>query len=267
MDSRTGRPPRAAAGASGQTVRVPRLTPGTFAHRMAGMNPNTDRLPGRREAVAALAYFCVYLVSLFLSLESELAHWLTLVAIPIVIALTFGGRRPAAELLATFGIRREGWSRGLGWALLLGGAITVLQVTLFGHRAEILALVKSGRALWLYPLTLLLMFAMAGFTEEFFFRGFLQTRVEVLSGSAAAAVAVVTVLFSLYHLPYAYLNPMWPSAGDWGLAWKAAFANGLPGGLVLGVLYQLGGRNLLPCIVLHSMINAAPAMTMLRFGG
>ena len=224
--------------------------------------------PSRREAWPALAYFVLYFVYLFATLESEFAHWLTLVAIPVLIALTFGGwiRSPAA-VLDTFGLRRDGWTSGLGWALLLGAAITVLQVTLFGHRREILALIESGRALWLYPLMLLLMFAMAGFTEEFFFRGFLQTRLEVLTRSPWAAVAIVAVLFSLYHLPYAYLNPMWPSAGDWGLAWRAAFSNGLPGGLVLGALCTRSGNNLVPCVVLHSMINAAPAMTMIKFGG
>ena len=230
------------------------------------MNP--DSFPSRRESWAALAYSCAYLAYLFATLESELAHWLTLVVLPVLIALTFGGwRRSPAEVLTTFGLRRENWRRGVGWALLLGALITVGQLTLFGHRREILALIESGQALWLYPLMLLLMFGMAGFTEEFFFRGFLQTRIEVLTRSPWAAVSIVAVLFSLYHLPYAYLNPMWPSAGDWGLAWQAAFANGLPGGLVLGILYMRSGHNLVPCIILHSMINAAPAMTLIRFGG
>jgi membrane protease YdiL (CAAX protease family) len=225
-------------------------------------------VPSRRESLAALAYFLIYFVYLFATLESEFAHWLTLVAIPVLIALAFGGwNRSPAAVLDTFGLRRQGWKRGLGWALLLGALITVAQVTLFGHRHEILAIIQSGRALWLYPLMLLLMFGMAGFTEEFFFRGFLQTRLEVLTRSPWAAVAIVAVLFSLYHLPYAYLNPMWPSAGDWGLAWRAAFSNGLPGGLVLGALYTRSGNNLVPCVVLHSMINAAPAMTMIKFGG
>jgi len=224
-------------------------------------------LPSRRESWATLAYFGAYLGYLFATLETEFAHWLTLVAIPILIALTFGGsRRSPSNVLATFGLRRENWRRGVGWALLLGILITVGQVTLFGQRREILALIESGQALWLYPLMLLLMFLMAGFTEEFFFRGFLQTRIEVLTGSPWTAVAIVAVLFSVYHLPYAYFNPMWPSAGDWGLAWRAAFSNGLPGGLVLGALYVRSGSNLVPCIVLHSMINAAPAMTMIKFG-
>jgi membrane protease YdiL (CAAX protease family) len=233
---------------------------------MAGMDPRIA--PSARESRVALAYAGFYLGYLFVALESELAHWLTLVIVPVVISVTFGDRpRKRSKLLATFGLRREDWKRGVVWALVFGALITVLQVLLFGQRHEILAIIQSGRALWLYPITLLLMFFMAGFTEEFFFRGFLQTRVEVLVGSPWAAIAIVTLLFAIYHLPYAYFNPMWPSAGDWGLAWRAAFANGLPGGLVLGSLYQLSGRNLVPCIVLHSMINAAPAMTLIRFGG
>jgi len=228
---------------------------------------NSYSLPSHRESQAAVIYFGVYLVSLFASMESEFAHWLTLVAIPILIALGFGGWHGSpAGVMSTFGLRREGWKRGLGWALVLGMIVTVGQVTLFGHRSEILAIIESGRALWLYPLMLVLMFALAGFTEEFFFRGFLQTRIEVLTRSPWAAVAIVAVLFSLYHLPYAYLNPRWPSAGDWGLAWQAAFGNGLPGGIVLGILYKQSGRKLIPCIVLHSMINAAPAMTLIKFG-
>lgn len=228
--------------------------------------PESMSMPDRRESWAAIAYFLVYLASLFVSLESETVHWVTLVALPLLIAFGFGQRgRSRKELLGTFGLRRAGWKKGLGWALGLGLLVTILQVALFQHRDEILALVRSGRALWLYPLTLVLMFATAGFTEEFFFRGFLQTRLETLTRSPWLAIAIASVLFSLYHVPYAFL--LWQSAGDWGLAFRAAFANGLMGGVVLGVLYTRSGRNLVPCIVLHSMINAAPAMTLIRFGG
>ncbi len=177
------------------------------------MQTSTTPLPTRRESWAAVAYFAVYVATLFVSLESEAVHWLTMVVLPLLIALGFERpRRSARAVLATFGLRREGWWKGVGWAVLLGLAISVLQVTLFGMRTEILAILASGRAAWLYPLTLLLMFLTAGFTEEFFFRGFLQTRIEVLTRSSWAAIAIVSVLFSLYHLPYAYFH--WSSAGD-----------------------------------------------------
>ena len=127
---------------------------------------DTFHAPSVRESRVATAYAALYLSYLFATLESELVHWLTLVILPFVIALVFGDRpRKTSEVFATFGLRREGWMRGMGWALLLGTIITVLQVMLFGHRAEILAVIESGRALWLYPLTPLLMFLMAGFTE------------------------------------------------------------------------------------------------------
>jgi membrane protease YdiL (CAAX protease family) len=44
-------------------------------------------------------------------------------------------------------------------------------------------------------------------------------------------------------------------------------SNGVPGGLVLGALYVKSNRNLVACVVLHSMIGAFPAMTLLKFGG
>lgn len=229
---------------------------------------DTQPAPSIRESRVALAYVGLYLAYLFITLESELTHWLTLVVIPILLATTFGGwQRSPASILKTFGLRRKGAARGVVVAVLLGTVITVLQVTVFGHRHEILSVIQSGRALWLYPVALVMMMVTAGFTEEFFFRGYVQTRLEVLTGSAMSAILIAALIFSLYHLPYALLNPRWPSAGSLPLALGAAFANGLPGGLVLGALYAKSGNNLLPCIVLHSMINAAPAMTLIRFGG
>jgi hypothetical protein len=138
----------------------------------------------------------------------------------------------------------------------------------FGGQADAIQdLIRTGRAVWLFPMTFLLMVALAGFTEEVMFRGYLQTRVETLLDSRWWAVVVTSVLFGLYHLPYAYMNPRWPSHGDWGAAWIAAMGNGVPGGLVLGALYVVSRGNLLACVVLHSLINAAPAMTMIHFGG
>jgi membrane protease YdiL (CAAX protease family) len=219
-----------------------------------------------REAWVAPSYFALYLASLFVTLESEIVHWATLVGVPLAIAFALAPRerRGFRPVLATFGLRRAEMSRGVWLALALGAAITAVQMTVGGQRDAIWELIRDGSALWRFPLTLLLMLLLAGFTEEFFFRGFLQTRIERLVRSPWVAVAIVSVLFGVYHLPYAYLNPNWSSAGDWGAAWAAAMGNGLLGGAVLGALYVWSGRNLLPCILLHSLINAAPAMTLLN---
>jgi len=226
------------------------------------------KLPGRRESCAALIYFALYLAYLFAARESELLHWLSLVAIPLMIVIALRpGNRSLSAVLPSFGFRRGNLRKGVGWALLLGASFGIIQVFFSGNSAEVQEAIRTGRALYMLPLGFVLMMLLAGFTEEFFFRGFLQTRAEALFGSKWLAVLIVALMFGVYHLPYAYFNPHWPSAGDWSAAWVAALGNGVPGGLVLGTLYVKSNRNLVPCIVLHSMIGAFPAMTLLKFGG
>jgi membrane protease YdiL (CAAX protease family) len=222
-----------------------------------------------RDGWIALSYFLLYWTFLFLRQESESGHWLTLVLIPIAIAFLSlpAGRRSLGTALASLGLQRGNLRGGIGWALAAGGLLTVFQVFFGGQADAIQDLIRTGRAVWLFPMTFLLMMALAGFTEEVMFRGYLQTRVETLLDSRWWAVVVTSVLFGLYHLPYAYMNPRWPSHGDWGAAWIAAMGNGVPGGLVLGALYVVSRGNLLACVVLHSLINAAPAMTMIHFRG
>ncbi|HZD03969.1 MAG TPA: type II CAAX endopeptidase family protein [Longimicrobiales bacterium] len=228
----------------------------------------SDRV-GPRDGWIALAYLALYLGWLFRHQESELEHWITMVVVPLGLAAAFLPRekRSPGTTLASLGLRRGNLGKGLGWAFLIGGLITVFQVYVGGNAEAIQGLIRSGRAFWLFPLTLLLMAALAGLTEEVLFRGFLQTRLERLLHSRWGAVLLASMLFGLYHLPYAYLNPRWPSHGDWGAAWGAALGNGVPGGLVLGALYVVSGGNLLACVVLHSLVNAAPAMTLIHFGG
>ncbi len=99
------------------------------------------------------------------------------------------------------------------------------------------------------------------------FRGFLQTRLTALFRSRIVGLFVSALLFGLYHVPYAYLNPNWPSYGDLGAALRSAMGQGGIGGLVLGGLYLVSRGNLLACVVLHAGINAVWVMTMIRFGG
>ena len=121
--------------------------------------------------------------------------------------------------------------------------------------------------LYLFPLAAAFGILTAGFTEEFFFRGFLQTRMESLSGSAILAFLIATVAFGLYHVPFAYLNPNWPTAGDLPAALRLGMIEGSLGGIILGGWYILFRNNLLACIVLHGMIDAVPIMTMIKFSG
>jgi membrane protease YdiL (CAAX protease family) len=224
-----------------------------------------------REALAAVAYFALYLAFSFWSPGSEMRNYLTLVAGPLVlVALLRAGdplsRRPA-RVLASFGLRRGNLHTGLVWALVLGLLLGLFQLTQRRAGPELWDLMRSGKALYLFPLAAAFGLLTAGFTEEFFFRGFLQTRMEKLTGSPWIAILPVTVAFGLYHVPFAYLNPNWPTAGDFPAALQLGMVEGGLGGIILGVSYVLWKRNLLACIVLHGMIDAVPIMTMIKFGG
>ena len=224
-----------------------------------------------RESVAALAYFTLYLAFSFWSPGSEMRNYLTLVAGPLFLVVFLRtsdplNRRPAA-VLASFGVRRGNLRTGLLWALALGLLIGMFQLTQRSAGPELWELIRTGKALYLFPLAAAFGLLTAGFTEEFFFRGFLQTRIERLTGSAWIAVLLVTVAFGLYHVPFAYLNPNWPTAGDFPAALRLGMVEGGLGGVILGAAYVFWKRNLLACIVLHGMIDAVPIMTMIKFGG
>lgn len=228
------------------------------------------RIDYRREAIFGLVYFGLYFGYLFIYQEGEFLHWLTLVLLPFLLLYLYQKKRAPGtsvkESLASVGIRRGNLKRGLWWAVLLGFALSSVQLLLSRHQQEIWQLLRSGKALWLFPLVFVMMLFLAGFTEEWFFRGILQTRLVKLLKSKVWGVVLTAFLFGIYHLPYAYLNPNWPSHGDWGAAFASALGQGVPMGLILGAVYERTENNLLACILIHALFNSLPAMTMIKFG-
>lgn len=83
-----------------------------------------------------------------------------------------------------------------------------------------------------------------GICEECLFRGFLLTRVEALLGGGRAALAIAILaqaaLFGTLHL----------YGGTFAFMYAALF------GVVHGIIYLLGGRNLWPVIVLHAVTDS-----------
>lgn len=213
-----------------------------------------------------LLYFAAYTCWLFFRPESELAHWVTLVFIPffsIMVVRRFAGiDHTFKSTLSSIGIERGNLLKGIPLALTLGFALCVLQFFLSRQSSEIVGLIRSGEAAYLFPLAILLMAVTAGFTEEFFFRGIVQTRIESFSHSKLISIALTSLIFGIYHVPYAYLK--WPSKGNWPDALALAFGQAIPIGVILGITFVVSRKNLLACVLLHSMINALPAMSFLR---
>lgn len=225
----------------------------------------------RREARLALIYYMLYLGYLFLHQENEIAHWLTLILLPFTLLCLYQRRAwhewSLAASLSSVGLERGQLGRGLAWAIPLGLGISLLaQLFLSRNSREFLELLTSGRALYLAPIAFLFLVLTTGLTEEFFFRGMLQTRLAGAFRSNALGVIATSLLFGLYHVPYAYFNPNWPSYGDAAAALLAGLSNGILGGVVLGVVYIMAGGNLVAPIVVHALIDVFPAMTQIRFG-
>jgi len=108
------------------------------------MSASTD--PPREEGWLALAYFAAYLAYLFWNPESEALHWVSLVALPLVLVLVIRrvrARQPSG-LLASFGIRRSNWTRGLLWAVLLGLGISVFQVSQSRYADQVWEITQSA---------------------------------------------------------------------------------------------------------------------------
>jgi len=228
--------------------------------------------PVRLLASAVLGYFVVYFNYLFLfsEIENEMMHWLTLVLLPLLMMaiLLKAAKQPVSmsDLLASVGLRRGNLSRGIVWAVILGLALGSLQIMLSSHRQEIIDALANGSFFYKMPVAFVVMLLTAGTTEEFFFRGVLQTRLSEAWGKGWVAVVIASILFGFYHLPYAYLLESWPSHGDFGAAVSEGVIPAIVMGVILGAVYQRF-RNLLVPIIIHSLFNAFWALNLLKING
>jgi membrane protease YdiL (CAAX protease family) len=220
-------------------------------------------LPG----ALALLYYALFMAYQWRAREDELRHWLSLVALPlgiITIGMVATGQRPALRsTLASVGLRRGNLRRGLLAGALIGLLVSSVGLLLNNHRGDIWRIIVTGKVLYYLPLVIVLLLFTAGFTEEFFFRGVLQTRLADWWGSDLAALLVTALLFGLYHLPYLYLSAagsghvhLLPALAECGLDAAA--------GALLGLVYWKSGRNLLAGVMCHVLFDALPAMALIH---
>ncbi|MGW8266683.1 MAG: CPBP family intramembrane glutamic endopeptidase [Longimicrobiales bacterium] len=100
----------------------------------------------------------------------------------------------------------------------------------------------------------------AGFPEEFFFRGILQTRLEKVRGRAFA-ISVSLILFTAWHIPTRYLlaQGVEGSAGD---LMSVVTGTGIPV-LLFGLIFSLCWdryRSLLPLVAAHWGVDILPSV-------
>lgn len=220
------------------------------------------------EAVAFLVFYGLFMAYNFVAQEAEPQHWLSLVLIPLAIVYVlrrWGHRGGLGGALASVGLQRGNLRSGLLLAVMVGFALSCVQLAISNRRDEIWSIIASGRALLYLPLVVVLLFVTAGSTEEFFFRGVLQTRLAAWWGRELWAAIVAAGLFGLYHFPYVFLmsssNLRGHALGALGECSMDALA-----GLAIGLVYWRSRRNLLAASLTHVLIDALPALTLVHFG-
>lgn len=92
---------------------------------------------------------------------------------------------------------------------------------------------------------------MSGFSEEFFYRGFIQRRISHLLKSSAGGVLATSLIFGLLHIP----NIMrWYPGTTIGEAFSRALFLQTLLGVLFGTLWERT-RSLIPGVLVHSGVN------------
>jgi uncharacterized protein len=114
--------------------------------------------------------------------------------------------------------------------------------------------------IWAVPLGFIWMTLEAGVTEEFLFRGVLQTRLTSWFNSAWAGVALTSVLFGLAHAPGLFMRGG-PGVDGWSTDPLQVVAHTIavlsPIGLTFGLIYART-KSLLLVILLHGLVDVLP---------
>ncbi len=209
----------------------------------------------------SIFYFSLYFAYqiLFIDLVSELNHWLTLVTLPFVILLitmklTVRESR-FTDIFAILNIRKTGLLKNLMWGILIGTVMGFVQVMLSRQSSEIMAAIKNGSFFYKFPVAIIMMLMTAGFTEEFMFRGFIQTSLQNRLKSGVWAVLVASALFGIYHFPFAFYKESWPSHGNFWGAIQEGVLFAFIAGLIIGGCYAKFKSLVVP-VIIHAMFNA-----------
>lgn len=203
-----------------------------------------------------------------LELVNQFTNWLFLVLVPSgLLALI---RRRAVSLGVT--LRSVGLTRtGMKDALKLAALIMPLSIPLFcivgdQQRTAVQMMFHTPlRAGVSFLVSFVLALLTAGFVEEFFFRGVLQSRLAVCLNSEWRGLLVTSFLFGLLHLPMYFFSPFEPTHGNLVWAVTSIITEQTVLGVLLGIVW-VRTRNLSAPVLLHTFIDAIAMMPVLKLG-
>ena len=185
---------------------------------------------------------------------------LVFVAIPFLIYKAFGFSLP------DFGLRKAPFKlfskKSISIFIVLSIASLIFQYFL-GNGSKPLrdGQFSTFQLIKGLPLCFIYLLFDAGLIEEFFFRGFLQSRLSVLLKSSTGAIIVSAVIFGLIHAPGLYLR----GAASEGIEEQLPFlffaaytiAYMSVAGIFLGIVYNKT-KNLWLVMAIHAMVDLFP---------
>jgi membrane protease YdiL (CAAX protease family) len=180
------------------------------------------------------------------------------VAAPAILIVMLGGKLGPITQLGLVG--RKFWRT----LIVLGAAILAIICVVTPSLKQISGIPPTFDVMiWALPLGYLWMTLEAGVTEEFLFRGVLQTRLTAWFGSAWAGVIGTSVLFGLAHAPGLFMRGG-PGVDGWSADPLQVIAHTIavlsPVGLAFGLIYART-QSLLLVILLHGLVDWLPNLT------
>jgi len=161
-------------------------------------------------------------------------HLLALSAVWIVVNSLLKGDHPGNSPDRVFRLIAFGtlWG-GVVW-IAISLSVAVLHAVNIAVLTGVPVYETAGTPLWiLLPIQM-----SVGIREELVFRGFFQTRLQQISGSAAAAIAGAAVLFAAVHVPMGFITT----------------GASLLGGILFGFIRH-HHRHVLPAGIAHGIYN------------
>lgn len=149
-------------------------------------------------------------------------------------------------LFQNLGFSRESFAPALAWILAMVIAIAYILYTM-----RVIPLVLSKqKEISLFKLLGILSALIGGVVEEVFFRRWLMDMLLSRGADPILQVIISGVAFGLAHTAWILFK------GDIKFTLPAILSTSVLG-ILLAILYLVGGRNLGPCIFAHVMINIA----------
>lgn len=191
---------------------------------------------------------------------NEFTHWLSLVLLP-VIGLKIINQNKIKEILQSLGFTKNNLKGCIKSSILICLIMTPFYIIILGlyYQVPITVLIENPINILINSILNISLYFIAniltaGFTEEVFFRGILQNSLSEKMKSFLMPIIISSLLFGLYHFPYAYFQ--WEETqGNIIGSLVSVLTEQAVTGIFFAVIYSRC-KNIFVLIIVHSYSNA-----------